>query len=183
MGKIRKNCEVCGRFYYRKPYNADSAKYCSNKCRYEGTRTKKEVICDGCGKTMMRSPSLCKQNDKNYCTPECYHEDKKKGEYRNCGRCGKEFYVSKSAIEKDTPRGGFCSRKCFYKNRNIYPNTLELRKKVLEKWNRENISDYYVRSLLYRTADLDREDIPKELIELKRLNIKRKRKLKTLNKK
>lgn len=183
---IRKNCQICGRFYYRKPHKAKSSKYCSNKCKYKGLRNKVEVNCDGCGKKMMRHPNLCEQNDKNYCSQKCYHESKKRGEYRNCKECGSEFYVAKHAMRRDTPRGKCCSRECFYKYNKKYPKTLKLRAKVWKRQQRETISDYYVKSTIDRSSGIPlsySDDIPQELIELKRLNIKRKRKPKSINKK
>lgn len=95
--------------------------------------------------------------------------------------CGNDFEITVSQQNYETSK--YCSKKCAHKkgyyssHEKKYPKTAYLRQIVFLKWQREGLSDSYIRALI---KDLPAKDIPQELIELKRLNIKRKRKLKEI---
>ena len=166
---ISKECKECGNLYKVHPYRKDS-KFCSKKCHYEYNRDERQCLnCDNIFKIKRSRPDI-------YCSPLCYQEHNTiiNSVNRDCCECGIGFYVPKNSISKG--RGVYCSKNCRDKSFLKYPKTRDLRAKVRNKRKINNLSGAYISNLY----GMPMNNIPQELIELKRLNIKRKRKLKEI---
>ena len=106
-----------------------------------------------------------------------------------CVICGKEFNPKSN-------RQKCCCKKCTIENNKeceklYYEENKEKRKKYLEKnkekrkvihkkyreYNRKNLTDQYIKRLLINETTLKFEDIPQELIEMKRQHLMCLRKL------
>jgi len=61
---------MCGNAFEVKPYQKETAKYCSRKCKGLAYRTKAEVPCLLCGKPFMTWPSVYGKGH-SYCSEEC----------------------------------------------------------------------------------------------------------------
>ncbi len=104
---------------------------------------------------------------------------------------GKSVYISDTLIEKITKICSICEirknnnefphwrrkcRKCFTKyNRQYRKNNnehLRVYSRNLYKKHKLKLSDYYIKRLIHETVGVDCKDIPKELIELKRKQLK-----------
>jgi len=190
--KVIKKCEVCDDKF--KSYKCDNRKFCSKKCANGRPRPHKRkgqsIKCDYCGNKFYSSPS----NNRKYCSVECANTaigESKRGERRVeyinkvCPICDEEFETRESDNHK------LCSIECKYQytgnkvsviNTDLYPKTAdlrrEIRKKKMSKEKRDNLKSCYLKGLIYNQMGIERGDIPQELVELKRLNIKRKRLIK-----
>lgn len=170
--EIETKCDYCGKCFNHKPYRNRS--YCSRDCSDKAGEYLKNGEyrnCKNCGQSFYTTDS----DDQFFCSKSCHYESKR--EVRQCANCGESFKVRLS----DTPN--HCSRKCWKENAKTYPRTLYYRDLIRQKWQRESLHETYVKAKLQQSTGLSASDIPQKLIELKRLNIKRKRKLKQINKK
>lgn len=166
---VDKKCQHCNCFF--KDYKSNNRKYCCRKCyeneKWHSARIIKHCLYCGCG-FYPRKQDL-KRGKAKYCSVSCYAKMQKIGKKINCITCNKEFYVSPIHLQERK----YCSREC----RNIYPNTYHLRQKIMIRNDIRKLGDTYVKSKINSSIGLRHKDIPKELVELKRLSIKRKRKL------
>jgi len=177
-------CNNCGKKFFQHLYriNENKYNYCSTKCnainKWTNARTKKKCI-NCCKYFLVRKQDIIRGRGK-YCSRECSKKGQRQLNNLNCVQCGKEFYVPPS-LRTETVTGTkegrkYCSRQCFHKGNLKYPKTIHLRNKVIQKRARIYMHDSYIKC----TINLPSNQIPKPLIELKRLNIKRKRKLKEI---
>lgn len=119
-GKVDVECENCGDGFEVYPYRADSARFCSRKCKdgYMAGKTgedtpawngsKETFNCKICGCDFEEYPY---RNDREYCSEGCYREASKelfKGDNNPVWRGGWEWYYGanwdeqrKSAIDRD----------------------------------------------------------------------------------
>lgn len=74
---------------------------------------KVECHCSGCGKVLLKSPSVAALYKENFCSKSCRFPKKVECD---CERCGKKFLTVPSRITNG--RGHFCSRDCAYPLRN-----------------------------------------------------------------
>lgn len=205
---IQKDCQNCGNLYKVHPYRKDS-KFCSKDCHYDSKREDRiclncestfvvkksrqdkycsqgcyqkhntiinrvDCACEQCGEIFSTPKNNLKRDRGKYCSKECVHDSYRIGECLTCKECGDEFYRSNAHIKFDS---NFCSESCYGKNKELYPKTKRIRHLVRIKQDRLILGDTYVKKLI---KSLTTDYIPKELIELKRLNIKRKRKIKEI---
>lgn len=133
--------------------------------------------CSTCGKLFWRqSADVISENV--YCNKVCYSKSLGRLiEVFTCFYCGKDFKKHRSHITNvDRP---FCSTVCYGKNKSaeiIYPKTRKLRYAIKSKKNGlKNISelnDPYIRDIIRNVHGLCAQDIPQEMIELKRKQLK-----------
>ena len=203
------NCGVCGEEFeqYKSTVERYNIRYCSQKCGGIARGKKKELIknCKACGNEFKYSRSA----NTDFCSRKCKSDWRRSGgEYKNCKNCSKEYYVQKCQKDKDGGccsnkcsgeyrketkpcpncmksiplNRQYCSTNCYNRYTEKYPKTLHLRQKVQSRRvvHRyiSGLHDVYIRKICI--AQYKVYDPPKELIELKRLNIKRKRKLKEI---
>jgi endogenous inhibitor of DNA gyrase (YacG/DUF329 family) len=91
-------------------------KYCSDVCKRawkkkNGNNNFIKVICDTCGKEVLKFPSLVKNN--NYCSKQCQNialNGIQKIENKNCLVCGEEYRAITSSIVGNKKK--YCSQKC-----------------------------------------------------------------------
>jgi hypothetical protein len=73
MPKLK--CKICSTEFYVKPSHLKlgHGKYCSIKCRAEGQKNGKKVICDVCGKDVWRTPKDFgrSKSGKFFCSKSC----------------------------------------------------------------------------------------------------------------
>lgn len=81
--KIKLLCAQCGKPFEVLPCRKDSAKFCSERCRWDSTKGKHssrnrqvEVTCLKCGSLFKRSPAFITNNRGKYCSQKCYWESK-----------------------------------------------------------------------------------------------------------
>lgn len=178
---IRKNCKNCGQIYWVIKSKYNTSKYCSKKCYGESNKTGNNVICENCGKSFYADKWGIENGRGKNCSKKCQSESNRTGKTVSCSNCKKGFYLS----EWENKRHGdlkFCSKSClhFYqKNKliNNYPKTSHLRNIIRGRQKIIDLDDAYIKSIFNQRKPFPIHDLPKELIELKRLNIKRKRKL------
>lgn len=114
--------------------------------------------CKCCGKSFHLRDNISK--DREYCSIKCAKNPE--NDYkRKCDYCGKTFYKPEKEVNGDTEKKIYCSERCS-KNKRKYTVRKELR-------------ESYIVKLINNSVNIESNDIPQELIELKRLNIKRKR--------
>lgn len=139
---------------------------------------KTQYNCGYCGRFVWKYESTTKAFDNVYCSQKCFRLDRRNRVVVECIVCGNEHEVCESHLKYES--SNYCSDKCKRSNGYYgshykkYPNTSWLRNAVRQRKKIETLDDVYVKGLI----DLPNDNIPQELIELKRLNIKRKRKLK-----
>ncbi len=79
---VQKNCKVCGQEYSVKPSRHNrkgnkKAKYCSLKCKYIGTRTKRTIKCDWCHKSYSQYKSIIEKSNLHFCSNICKYRHQK----------------------------------------------------------------------------------------------------------
>lgn len=105
---IRKECEHCGNEYMTA---RKRQKFCSNKCRAVGSRSRVILVCqnEGCGKTF-EVPS--KQSEaRRFCSHKCW-TDSVRSPPKICLHCGEEF--SRRVSESSRDSGLYCGKSCFF---------------------------------------------------------------------
>lgn len=65
--RFERTCETCGKVYTAK--KKDRTRFCSRPC-YEASRKREEIICAGCGKSLIVSGTKAARGRK-YCSQEC----------------------------------------------------------------------------------------------------------------
>jgi hypothetical protein len=121
---VELKCQTCGKLFKVQLYRAQTAKYCSRKCR----NTQIEKICERCGKQF--KVEAHRKNAK-YCSNTCKYP---KQIEKKCLYCGKTFKVKN--YRKDD--ANYCSRKCNYKDRKNYPSPKRNRlKKTCKRCGKE----------------------------------------------
>jgi len=106
---IEVKCQTCGKLFKVKPYRADTAKYCSHKCRQKQV----EIKCEYCGKKFQLVANRAEKA--KFCSPECFQKSggpRDKKVTSTCQTCGKIFKIKPSVLEKG--HGKFCSLECRY---------------------------------------------------------------------
>lgn len=141
--------------------------------------------CKKCGVFVWKHLSLINtESGKVFCSRECFNLDRRNRVTLNCKQCGVDFEVCKSQVKYKS--SNYCSDVCgenngYYRShKQLYPHTSHLRDQVRIRRNIKNLNDTYIKTLISRNTPLGFEDIPQELIDLKRVGIKRKRKLKQI---
>ena len=111
-------CIVCGKDFDVKSSKKDTAKFCSNECKYEYMKNKRgewiTKICPSCGKSF----ETLKSKNKKYCSDKCNKERNEKYMIYNCDGCGKEMRIKKSLYQDllDGKRKSItCSYECMGK--------------------------------------------------------------------
>lgn len=66
---IRIKCKTCNKEFKVKNRRANTAKYCSLRCRWQAEGTSKIVDCAFCGKSIKRTGTRLKEH--NYCNAKC----------------------------------------------------------------------------------------------------------------
>ena len=94
-----------------------------------------KVICEYCGKEIIKSPNVYKLSQNSYCSLECYWKDKTNkmdhGEESqfynrittNCTNCGKEIKIIPYNYKKTNSFGdnhNFCCQECYWEYRKKY---------------------------------------------------------------
>lgn len=71
----QKHCQICNKTFYVKPSHLKLGygKYCSMKCRREGQRKGKFVLCEVCGKETWKMPKAFRnsKSGKFFCSKSC----------------------------------------------------------------------------------------------------------------
>lgn len=146
--------------------------FCDIRCCSEFQKNRVERTCIECGSIFEITKSGLKQGKGYYCSMKCLSKHKR--DIRACKNCNKKFEVCQSSPQE------YCSQECHYNDRTLYHKTAKLRILVKERQRIRSLDDHYMKSVINSATGIPFKDIPKELIELKRLNIKRKRKLKEI---
>ncbi len=183
------------------------SKECSTKQQAEN-RSKKartETECQQCNKTFSALKNYLDQGLRKYCSRKCKDLAQRNRVECKCANCGKNFdrVVSQtSKYRKGKIRADFCSTECLnrytkekvkkgvpvygsQKKRDrdsiLTPKEYQsVARKLKDRQYIRNLEDPYIRGELSKRLSIPSKEIPKELIELKRLNIKRKRKIKEI---
>lgn len=194
-------CQSCGKhFYTRNP----QGKYCSRRCNLDSLKTSNATyyeyngkmytirelaqlasvsydgmwsrikklgysVEDSVEKSFIRGPKkldrpackvcgkLCKTREANFCSKAClgkWHSNNKV--LIVCPVCGKSFYANRTFQNRVKACGPSCH----------------------DAKEKKSLSNRYIKGIIYRNSGIAWEDIPKSLIEAKRLEIKSKRALK-----
>lgn len=172
---IRNNCKCCGKFYWRWPAEIKRTKrpwFCSKKCLSEYYSS--TYNCINCGKKVTKCKSWVERGGK-YCSRKCRGLSERDRVEVKCVVCNSIFEVR--IARKNTAR--CCSDKCRHEDhsnrKKLYPKTEKMRALIYAKRQVRNLTDTYIGNYLARKINVSINEVPKELIELKRLNIKRKR--------
>lgn len=99
-----KACTICGETFKAYGARAESAQFCSVRCK--GVASRKEYDCETCGEPFYGA----KNHSKRWCSRDCASRARRNGETRQCALCGKAFYVPK--VRVDAGEGAFCSSAC-----------------------------------------------------------------------
>jgi hypothetical protein len=177
------NHKECGRCHIIKPVSEFSLRSKSNKDGSFASQTNCKE-CDRAAaikynrlngfKPTKRYPII---NDHKRCTACNEHKHvseydvKKNGKIvAKCKPCQKE-YVRKHNLKRERIEYA----KNFHKN-NRNPDKI----KAYTNFQRDNLTDYYIRSIITRQNDLKSKDVPAELIEIKRKQLSLSRQIKQL---
>jgi len=116
-------CARCGGSFHVPPVRAETAKYCSARCKYDDREAATKVIhvCPQCGKEFLG----WKAQARKYCSYECSDLARSKKVKRLCVYCGESFEVKQS--EDDV----CCSFKC--RNARAKTESWPTRKKQLRQ--------------------------------------------------
>ncbi len=108
---IQKVCLMCNEEFLVKPYRADTAIWCSTKCRY--TYSDKRVECHVCGTEFVRknweTRGYGRTKDNLYCSRECFESRSPKVSV-NCSGCGKSFEIYQSRANYYSEY--YCNNEC-----------------------------------------------------------------------
>lgn len=174
MPKLTCSLEGCNKRFYRSPSYLKKIEgdniYCSMQCRSLGQKPK--IKCCVCNKTFRRDKSAILSNNLQYCSNNC----KSKGTHYlgksiqcNCSNCGKSFKRDISRLKHENT---FCSFDCYAESERLYPNTMELRRKIYARNYIQNLRDSYIKKQIVTNYGLDNNLITNQLIQLKRKQIK-----------
>lgn len=108
--RVHKTCLTCGVEFEAKLYEAETARYCSNKCKYARNDAQTIRNCAVCGVEFRSPPS---QMHVLTCSPKCGYEIRDTGDRRipfHCEHCGKPVLESPSHYGRRV----FCSHLCMY---------------------------------------------------------------------
>ena len=95
--KVKKTCEICGHSFLVHPYRANTAHFCSRKCKgvltsrrtgenHPNWKSRIEKICINCGKTYYIIPSWEKES--KFCSKSCHSSYKMRGPKSNFWKGG-----------------------------------------------------------------------------------------------
>ena len=111
---LNRRCQVCGKPFYARPSDIKRGygKYCSARCRIEGTRTGKYVKCAYCGKEIYKTRGSIKRSKSGllFCSVQCSTAYSKKGQSVKCQTCGKTIW--RAPWQARVGGAKFCSREC-----------------------------------------------------------------------
>jgi len=123
---VERVCDTCGDEFTVSPCRVDSARFCSDGCKF-GRKIKCE--CDNCGETLYRKECRFEKTDKQFCDADCqgaWVSENNIGEQshswkervvRDCANCGEpvarrpsypddlNWYCSARCRRENTPRG------------------------------------------------------------------------------
>lgn len=123
-------CIRCGKSFRR--YNSWRTRlYCSKECLSISQMNGKQLKCDGCGKMIVKIPSLI--YDKNYCSLHCRAMSART--QLTCANCGQTFTRPQSLVKKGQK---YCSSDCFNAHRVGKPCGLsqsQLSARAVKGWN------------------------------------------------
>lgn len=155
-----KKCLKCGASF--NPWGRQ--RYCSKECKNPQSRS---VTCK-CGKQFVANP---RQWMKQWCSIACYKKLDKRYE-ANCAVCGDPFMTR--------GRTKTCGKKtCITKHVETY------RKEYMKKGanvrnirkHRSTYPDWYVRSVITKRSSLRPEELPQQLVDVKKVELQIKREL------
>src|SRR3990172_5921310 len=86
-------CKTCGKIFYISKSRVDTAKYCSRKCKGEGSKIIN--ICKTCGKKFWNYS----RGYRPYCSKKCSGISRRTRQIIICEFCGKKKYKFKVHIE------------------------------------------------------------------------------------
>lgn len=176
-------CEQCGSEFVGWTGGNNVNRFCSRVCSVESRKTGRTLIdckCTICKENYKARPDQVKIGRSKYCSKKCSYIAKRRKERIKavCKQCGVEFSTDKWSLSNG--RGVYCSVKCQRNSTRIKQTALtddewsRLSKKFFNRQKTKKTKDYYISWLLGSSV----KDIPEQLIELKRLTIKRKRLIK-----
>ena len=123
--KIKKICPVCGKEFWRKPYEANHRIYCSVKCAEKDRKLnsgnfKKGIKPWVTGKTKKDFPQLSNSGvkkgnipwnkGKKGVAPEPWNKGNRNGKILTCAICNKEYYAPLARIKQGSK---YCNWECF----------------------------------------------------------------------
>ena len=108
---VTKACKSCQKAFQVKNYRADTAKYCSNRCRKQDKQAPQVVLhCATCGVEFSREIWKTRHSHKGqYCSQKCY-VNRSPPQQILC-KCGNTFQAYQSRLSYYSQV--YCSRKCY----------------------------------------------------------------------
>lgn len=112
-----KNCTVCKKEFYRKPFGVQTAKYCSYACRNEGAKKGKDRICEICRKKYYVSPGQIRWHGSSFCSRQCQSKgmgirQRGKSKAKKAGRIWSARQADKTFSDFIRKRDGWTCRNC-----------------------------------------------------------------------
>lgn len=104
---VQCTCSVCGATFFKTPFHAARARYCSPTCSAIGRSDQVALTCDTCGVSFTKKRSHV--GGQNYCSQACGFAAKVTRVVATCPNCGRTF--SQKASEAARGRR-MCSRAC-----------------------------------------------------------------------
>ncbi|MED1863219.1 hypothetical protein P4V41_07105 [Fictibacillus nanhaiensis] len=140
---VYKSCNSCNKDYTVPFHRKDTANYCSEKCKREGSRKRVEVKCGTCEKSFLTTPSQIKKSKSGllFCSNSCvglYNgiiRDKKIE--KTCLICQGTYKVKRSEFEKSVTCSSSCqnvwqSQYLIGVKANNYNHNIPLEKRIVE---------------------------------------------------
>jgi hypothetical protein len=153
-----RTCQHCGApftFALRKLRYGHIGAYCSVQCACDARSANRPVIkCDGCGKTLVRSPSRINSTG-NYCSLKCsgpFKQPPAASTEATCLECGQRFSYNPNHIGRSHAPLRFCSHQCADAARRVVPDQARceqcggfytLSKRAMHPGNRRNKPQRY----------------------------------------
>lgn len=106
--KVNYVCNGCGKTFKNWPCMKRKTNYCSIKCYWDSTRTKRKRNCKVCNKIFIATGTQIKHGFGIFCSRKCQHKTYPKKVKKICPQCKKAFLIPPSW----NPVRTFCSKKC-----------------------------------------------------------------------
>ncbi|WP_037178335.1 RusA family crossover junction endodeoxyribonuclease, partial [Rhodococcus sp. UNC363MFTsu5.1] len=104
--RFRKECERCGKGFQCPPAHQPTRRFCSQECRTEHVRMKRERTCEQCG-TTYRSATGKQGGTQRFCSTDCKYAH---GRVEvTCAGCGTKFEKQRSANRAGNT---YCTDEC-----------------------------------------------------------------------
>jgi len=134
--------------------------------------------CGWCGKFIWKYKDKSKNYNNHFCNRQCSSLYRKRQSkiFLTCDTCKCCFKITFCEFKGRIKRGHinlFCGRNCYEIHEKIYPNTIHLRNKVRQKkiWQRYS-DELHPLYITHRLLNVKMNELPKDLIQLKRKQIK-----------